>query len=53
MKELKRVRSLYGKETEAGFVSIEPGSGAKEKDHGWYPETQKAADFHLEKVLKP
>jgi dienelactone hydrolase len=53
MKELKRVRSLYGKEAEDGFVSIEPGGGAKDKDHGWYPETQKAADTLFEKVLKP
>jgi hypothetical protein len=53
MKELKRVRSLYGKEAEQGFVSIEPGGGADDKDHGWYPETQKAADEQFEKVLKP
>jgi dienelactone hydrolase len=53
MKELKRIRTLYGKEAEAGLISIEPGAGAKDKDHGWYPETQKAADLHFEKVLKP
>jgi dienelactone hydrolase len=53
MKELKRVRSFYGKEAEQNFVSIEPGGGAKDKDHGWYPETQKAADALFEKVLKP
>jgi dienelactone hydrolase len=53
MQELKRVRSLYGPEAEAGFISIEPGGGDPNKDHGWYPETQKAADALLEKVLKP
>ena len=52
-KELIRVRSLYGKEAADGFVSIEPGGGAKDKDHGWYPETQKAADSLFDKVLKP
>lgn len=53
MKELKRVRSFYGKEAEASFVSIEPGGGDRSKDHGWYPETQKAADTLLDMVLKP
>jgi dienelactone hydrolase len=53
IKELKRVRSLYGADAEAGLVSIEPGNGAKDKDHGWYPETQKAADALFTKVLRP
>jgi cephalosporin-C deacetylase-like acetyl esterase len=53
MKELRRVRALYGKAAEEGFVSVEPGGGAKDKDHGWYPETQKAADALLAKVLRP
>lgn len=53
MKELKRLRSLYGQEAEAGFVSIEPGGGARDLDHGWFPETQKAADALFDKVLKP
>jgi dienelactone hydrolase len=53
MKELKRVRSFYGKEAEAGFISVEPGGGDLEKNHGWYPECQKAADALLEKVLAP
>jgi hypothetical protein len=52
-KELRRVRALYGKGAEANFVSIEPGGGAKDKDHGWYPETQKAADALLRRVLDP
>ena len=53
MKELKRVRSLYGVDAESGLVSIEPGSGAKDKDHGWDPQTQKAADALFVKVLRP
>jgi dienelactone hydrolase len=53
MKELKRVRALFGPEAEAGFVSIEPGEGARDKDHGWYPVTQKAADVLFAKMLKP
>jgi dienelactone hydrolase len=52
-RELRRVRALYGKEEEAGFVGIEPGGDDKDKDHGWFPETQKAADALLEKVLRP
>jgi dienelactone hydrolase len=51
--ELRRVRSLYGRGAEEGFVSIRPGGGAKDKDHGWYPECQKAADALLARVLKP
>jgi hypothetical protein len=53
MKELRRVRSLYSKEAITGFVSIEPGGEDKDKDHGWFPETQKAADALLAKVLRP
>ncbi|MCX8138836.1 MAG: prolyl oligopeptidase family serine peptidase [Gemmataceae bacterium] len=53
MKELKRVRSFYGQEAEAHLVSIEPGGGDRHKNHGWYPETQKAADALLDKVLQP
>lgn len=53
MEELRRVRSFYGEGAEELFVSIEPGGEDKEKDHGWYPETQIAADALLEKVLKP
>src|SRR5262249_44208323 len=52
-KDVKRVRTLYGKEAVANFISIEPGGGDKEKDHGWYPETQEAADILLNKALKP
>ena len=53
MKELRRVRALYGKSAEEGLVSVEPGGGAEDKDHGWYPETQKAADALLAKVFRP
>jgi dienelactone hydrolase len=52
-RELRRVRALYGREAEAGFVAVEPGGGARDKDHGWYPETQKAADALFERVLGP
>jgi hypothetical protein len=33
--------------------SIEPGEGARDKDHGWYPVTQKAADALFAKALRP
>jgi cephalosporin-C deacetylase-like acetyl esterase len=49
--ELRRARSLYSKEAADGFVSVQPAGGAKDRDHGWYPECQKAADTLLEKVL--
>jgi hypothetical protein len=35
------------------LVAIEPIAAAKDRDHGWYPETQKAADALFAKVLKP
>lgn len=53
MDELRRIRSLYGKEAEDAFIAIEPGGGAKDKNHGWYPETQQAADALLRQVLRP
>jgi dienelactone hydrolase len=52
-RELRRVRALYGREAAAGFVSVEPAGGAKDRDHGWYPECQKAADALLARVLRP
>jgi dienelactone hydrolase len=49
-RELRRVHNYSGTE----FVSIEPGGAEKaDKDHGWYPETQVAADALLARVLKP
>src|SRR5207245_1528918 len=36
--ELRRVRALYGRAAADGFVSVEPGGGARDRDHGWYPE---------------
>lgn len=51
--ELRRLRGLYGKAAVEGFVSIQPLGGARDRDHGWYPETQEAADALLEKVLRP
>jgi dienelactone hydrolase len=53
IKELQRIRRLYGRDAEAGLVSIEPGGGATDKDHGWYPEAQRAADALFAKVLNP
>jgi cephalosporin-C deacetylase-like acetyl esterase len=50
--ELRRVRSLYSREAAEGFVSVQPAGGAKDRDHGWYPETQKAADRLLDKILQ-
>jgi dienelactone hydrolase len=53
MAELKRVRALYGKEAVEGFISVVAGGGETDKNHGWYPECQSAADALLEKVLRP
>jgi hypothetical protein len=33
------------------FVSIRVADGAKDRDHGWYPEGQKASEALLAKVL--
>jgi dienelactone hydrolase len=52
-KELRRIRALYGPDALANLVAIEPAAGATDRDHGWYPETQKAADALFAKVLKP
>jgi hypothetical protein len=52
-RELRRVRTLYGPEAAAGFVSVEPAGGARDRDHGWYPEGQKAADALFARVLRP
>jgi dienelactone hydrolase len=49
--EVRRVRQLYSKEAVDNFVSIAPAGGAKDRDHGWYPETQKAADELFAKAL--
>jgi dienelactone hydrolase len=51
MSELRRVRELYGKEAAELFVSLTPGGGSRDKDHGWYPDGQKAADALFAKVL--
>jgi dienelactone hydrolase len=50
--ELRRVRSLYSKEAAESFVSAQAAGGAKDRDHGWYPEGQKAADALLERALQ-
>jgi dienelactone hydrolase len=49
--ELRRVRTFYSAEAAERFVSIRVADGAKDKDHGWYPEGQKAAEALLAKVL--
>ena len=52
MSELMRVHGFYGNTVAESFVSITPGRGATDKDHGWYPEGQKAADELFAKVLR-
>jgi hypothetical protein len=52
-KELRRVRGLYGPQAAEDLVAIEPAGGAKDRNHGWYPETQKAADALFARVLVP
>jgi dienelactone hydrolase len=51
--ELRRVRALYGREAVDNLTAIEPVGGAKDRNHGWYPETQRAADALFARVLKP
>jgi dienelactone hydrolase len=51
--ELRRIRALSGREAVENLVAIEPADGAADRDHGWYPETQQAADALFAKVLKP
>jgi dienelactone hydrolase len=53
MRELRRVRGLYGKAAAEDFVSVEVAGGARDRDHGWYPEGQKAADALFARVLRP
>jgi hypothetical protein len=53
MGELRRVRTLYGQQAAEEFVAVEPAGGAKDRNHGWYPEGQKAAEELLAKVLRP
>jgi hypothetical protein len=49
--ELRRLRALYGREAAERFVAVTPHGGARDRNHGWYPEGQKAADEFLGKVL--
>jgi hypothetical protein len=51
--ELRRVRALYGREAVDNLIAMEPVGGAKDRDHGWYPETQQAADTLFARVLQP
>jgi dienelactone hydrolase len=50
--ELRRIRGLYGRQAVDDLVAIEPLGGATDRDHGWYPETQRAADALFDRVLK-
>jgi dienelactone hydrolase len=52
MKELRRIRAFYGPQAVDNLVAIEPIGGATDRDHGWYPETQRAADALFARVLK-
>ena len=49
--ELKRLWKLLGKGDDFDAVII--ANGETDRNHGWYPEGQKAADAMLERVLKP
>jgi len=53
VRELRRVRGFYGPAAVENLIAIEPYQGALDRDHGWYPETQRAADILFDKVLKP
>jgi dienelactone hydrolase len=53
MEEVRRVRELYGRKAVENLIAIEPMGGARDRDHGWYPETQEAADALFARVLKP
>jgi dienelactone hydrolase len=53
VEQIRRVRKLYGQQATDDFIAIEPIQGAHDRDHGWYPETQTAADALFAKVLKP
>ena len=53
IKEIRRVRHFYGKEAARNLVAIQPLNGAKDRDHGWYPESQQAAELLLDRVLRP
>ncbi len=50
--ELRRIRSFYGQQAEEAFRSIQVAEGARDRDHGWYPEGQRAARELLAKVLQ-
>jgi hypothetical protein len=52
IREVRRVRSFYGQDAVDNLVSIQPIGGAKDRNHGWYPESQRAAVEFLSRVLK-
>jgi hypothetical protein len=49
--EVRRVRGLYGRDAIDNLVAIAPAEGAKDRNPGWYPETQKSADELFAKLL--
>lgn len=53
IRENRRVREFYGAEAVQDLIAIQPIGGAKDRNHGWYPESQKSAAALLERVLKP
>jgi hypothetical protein len=50
--ELRRLRGLHSGAAERDYVHIQVAGGAKDRDHGWYPEGQQAAAKLLEQVLQ-
>ncbi len=52
IRENRRVREFYGAAAVENLVAIQPVGGAKDRNHGWYPESQKAAAALLDRVLK-
>ena len=53
IKEIRRVRHFYGETAAKNLVAIQPNNGAKDRDHGWYPESQQAAALLLDRVMRP
>ena len=49
--EVRRVRRFNGEAAAKNLVAIQPLSGAKDFDHGWYPDSQQAAALLLDHFL--
>jgi hypothetical protein len=52
IRENRRVREFYGDAAVENLVAIQPVGGAKDRNHGWYPESQRAAAAFLDRVLQ-